>query len=128
MQKAINFALVGAVNTLVDFGIFSVAWSWFGLSPLLANLLAWFVAVSGSYLMNCMTTFAEESSRKISLNAYMTFIVSGAAGLMIGTATLLIAATFIPVLAAKLIAVTASFVLNFSLARFVVFPPPEAKG
>ena len=59
--KAISFALVGMVNTFIDFGVFSFAWLILGLSPLLANVVAWFVATSGSYFMNCFTTFAAES-------------------------------------------------------------------
>ena len=61
--KAISFGLVGVVNTFIDLGVFSIAWIFFGLSPLLANLVAWFLAVSGSYFINCFTTFAAESGR-----------------------------------------------------------------
>ena len=126
-RKAFSFALVGAVNTLIDFGIFTIAWIVLGLSPVLANSLAWFVAVSGSYLMNCLTTFAAESGRKIALRTYASFIVCGAAGLIVGTVTLLIAATFVPVLAAKVIAITVSCALNFSLAHLLIFPSREKR-
>jgi putative flippase GtrA len=37
------------------------------------------------------------------------------------TTTLVIAAYWIPVIAAKLLAIGASFVVNFSLSHFVVF-------
>ena len=126
--KAVSFALVGAVNTLVDFGVFSTVWIVFGWSPLLANFIAWFVAVSVSYLMNSLITFAAESERKIALRTYLGFMASGAAGLMAGTAALLTAATFLPVLIAKLVAIMVSFVLNFSLSHFVIFPPRATRG
>ena len=75
--KAISFGLVGAANTLVDLGVFWIALTLIGLPLLLANLLAWLVAVSGSYLMNCFTTFAAESGRKVTLLTYAGFVASG---------------------------------------------------
>src|SRR3954468_17770950 len=82
--KATSFALVGVINATVNYIIF-----WLGLrvieaSPALSgglqwiaescrcsslanaeivasNIVAWCVAVTGSYVMNSMTTFAAES-------------------------------------------------------------------
>jgi putative flippase GtrA len=121
--KAISFGLVGAINTLVDFGIFWIASTALGLSPLPANVLAWFVAVSGSYVMNCLTTFSTESGRKLALRTYAGFVASGVGGLVVSTAVLLAAATVMPVLVAKLVAIAASFAFNFSLSHFVIFRP-----
>lgn len=123
--KAVSFALIGVVNTLIDFAVFSIAWGLLGLSPLLANLTAWFIAVSGSYLMNCLITFAAESGGKIGLRTYLGFLVSGVAGLSAGTVVLLIGARFVPVLIAKLAAMVASFALNFSLSHVLIFPPQK---
>ena len=66
-MKAISFGLVGVVNSLVDFGVFWIALRVIALPLLLANLLAWLAAVSGSYVLNCFTTFAAESGRKLAL-------------------------------------------------------------
>ena len=44
--KALSFALVGVVNTLIDLGIFLIAYSWLGLALVPANVLAWIVAVA----------------------------------------------------------------------------------
>ena len=84
-------------------------------------MVAWFVATSGSYLMNCFTTFAAELGRKVSLGTYMGFVGAGVAGLTLGTAILLVAKMFVPVLAAKLLATVASFALNFSVSYLLVF-------
>ncbi len=121
VRKAISFAIVGSVNSLLDLGIFSIAWIVLGLSPLLANVLAWFIAVSGSYVMNCLTTFAAESGRKVELRTYVGFVGSGIGGLLAGTCVLFVAAMFVPVLAAKLMALVVSFALNFSMSHLVVF-------
>jgi len=123
MRKASTFAVIGVINTIVDFGVFMAAYKGFGLPLIPANILSWMVAVSGSYVLNSFITFAAESGRKLTPRAYATFVASGIAGLIANTATLWIAAFFVPVVAAKVIAIGASFVTNFSLSHFVVFRP-----
>jgi len=119
--KAASFGMVGVVNSAVDFGTFSLAYYVLGWPIILANLLAWGVAVSGSYVMNSLTTFAHESGRKLSIKAYVGFVVAQVAGLVANTATVLIASYFMPVLVGKVLAIAASFLVNFSLSHFVVF-------
>jgi putative flippase GtrA len=47
-----SFVMIGAVNALVDFVVFAFAYKLVELPLLSSNVLAWLVAVSGSYLMN----------------------------------------------------------------------------
>src|SRR5215467_13628760 len=119
--KAASFALVGVVNTVVDYGVFLAGYYLLGLPLIPANVLAWLVAVSGSYVMNCYFTFAAESGRQLRWRAYGTFVASGIAGVITNTAVLVLASRWLPVPAAKLLAIAASFVVNFSLSHFVVF-------
>jgi putative flippase GtrA len=119
--KAISFGLVGIVNTLIDLGIFLFAYNVLGLPLVPANVFAWLVAVSGSYVMNSFITFAAESGGKLRWRSYGTFVASGVAGVIANTAVLVVASYWIPVLAAKLLAIVVSFVVNFSLSHFVVF-------
>jgi putative flippase GtrA len=128
--KAVSFGLVGVVNTGVDFCIFWVAAQEFGLPLVVANVISWTIAVSGSYVMNSMFTFAAESGRKLGWRPYGTFLASGVVGLVANTTTLLVAVRLAPYLidnpamqlaAAKACAIVASFVVNFSLSHFVVF-------
>jgi len=121
MRKASTFALVGVINTAVDFCVFMVGYKLMHLGLIPANLLSWIVAVSGSYVLNSMITFAAESGRRLTLRAYVSFVASGVAGLIGNTTTLWLASFFVPVLIAKVVAIGASFVLNFSLSHFVVF-------
>jgi len=144
--KAIAFGLVGVVNTLIDYSVFLLARAAFGHSAALlstfdwlaqvcrcghattllliaANVIAWTVAVTGSYIMNSSFTFAAESGRELRWRAYVAFVASGIAGLLANTATLVFAAQILllPVWLAKAVAILASFVVNFSLSHFVVF-------
>jgi len=144
--KAAVFALIGLVNALVDYGVFLLVRAAFERSPaalsafdaladachcgtaagmnlIAANTVSWMVAVSGSYVMNTSITFAHETGRRLRWRAYAAFIVSGLAGWLANTATLLVAAQvlLLPVWLAKAIAILVSFVVNFSLSHFVVF-------
>ena len=119
--KAMSFALVGVVNSAVDFSVFALAYYYAEVPIIAANVLSWCVAVSGSYVMNSLTTFAHESGRELRANAYFSFALSQAAGLVANTATVVIASYFMPVLVGKVLAIGASFLVNFTLSHFIVF-------
>ena len=126
--KAISFALVGVVNTVIDFSIFWTAATYLHWPLVPSNMLAWLVAVSFSYAMNSFITFGPESGRILRWRDYGTFVASGVAGMVGSTATLFALSYVLPVLAAKLVSILVSFVLNFSLSHFVVFRKRKPGG
>jgi putative flippase GtrA len=126
--KAMSFAVVGVINAAIDLGVFSFAYYVLELPIVLANVMAWAVAVTGSYVMNSLTTFARESGRKLRLTAYLNFAASQAAGLVANTITVLVASYFMPVLLGKVLAIGASFLVNFSLSHFVVFRKRDGRA
>jgi len=144
--KAFSFAIIGVLNTAVDYAVFLAARAAYmhmaaALSAfasvaaicrcgapetmllIAANVTSWLVAVSGSYVLNSTITFAAESGRRLRWRDYAVFVVSSIAGLIANTATLIAAAQILllPVWLAKALAVLASFVVNFALSHFVVF-------
>jgi putative flippase GtrA len=144
--KAMSFALIGVVNTAVDYCVFLLAravlerwpaalsaFGWFAdacrcghpttVLLVAANMTSWIVAISGSYIMNASITFAAETGRKLGWRRYLAFVASGIVGLIANTATLVFAAQILlwPVWTAKALAILASFVTNFSMSHFVVF-------
>jgi len=145
--KAVSFALIGVVNASVDFGVFSFFYFRVGLPIIASNLISWTVAVTGSYVMNSMITFAAESGRKLRFKSYTNFLLAQVVGFVANTATvqfvpmllrtvpdieqnfivMLIGRTFgvehdsVLVLIGKLLAIGVSFLVNFSLSHFVVF-------
>jgi putative flippase GtrA len=151
LVKAVSFASIGIVNATVNYVIFWLVLRLLAVAPALAtligalaaycgctsaenagiivaNVVAWLVAVSGSYVMNSMITFAAESGRKLRWRAYAAFAASGILGLIADTTTLLIAKEFLPVMGAKLVAIGAGFIVNFSMSHFVVFRPRGANS
>jgi putative flippase GtrA len=126
--KAASFALVGVLNTAVDFSVFWTAATYFHWPLVPANVLAWIVAVTFSYVMNSFITFGPESGRILRWRDYASFAASGIAGMILSTATLFALSYFIPVLSAKLVSILVSFVVNFSLSHFVVFRARRPRG
>lgn len=144
--KALSFALIGVVNTAIDYSVFLLARAAYERMPgavslfgaaadrchcgsstsvllVAANVTSWLVAISGSYVMNSTITFAAKSGRKLSWRRYLTFVASGIVGLFANTATLVFAAQvlLLPIWLAKAVSILASFVANFSMSHFVVF-------
>ena len=121
--KAASFALVGLVNTAVDATIFFLLLAYATSSLVVANVVAWFVAVTGSYVMNSFTTFAAETGRQLRVKDYAGFVGSGLAAVTATTVAVVMAAKFMPIFAAKGIAILVSFVVNFSITHYFVFRP-----
>jgi putative flippase GtrA len=144
--KAISFAGIGAINTVVDFVSFLIARSLLSHSAaamsaidalihschcgnsqaivlVVANIMSWSVAVTGSYVLNSSITFAAESGRKLRWRAFGSFAASSVVGWVANTATLvsLVQILLLPVWLAKAIAVLVSFGVNFSMSNFIVF-------
>ena len=121
MIKAMSFASIGVVNSIVDFSLFLLALRYLTSSLVVANIMAWCIAVSGSYVMNSFITFAAESGRQLTWRRYAAFVPSQLPGLVASTCTLKAAALVLPVPLAKLLAIGAAFLVNFSMSHFVVF-------
>lgn len=154
LRKAITFALIGVVNVMIDGGVFLIAYAYLNSSEgvlrrldavatacgcasrekvllISANVAAWLVAVSCSYVMNSHITFAVESGRRLRWRDYGTFVASGILGAIANTVGLVVAADFMSVLAAKGCGILAGFGVNFSMSHFVVFrrrPAPAGDG
>ena len=121
MTKMVSFGLIGLGNTVVDLAVFTLAYQVLGLPLVPANVMAWLVAVTCSYLMNTMITFRAESGRVLRGKDYFSFVASGVLGVIATTTTLVVLSNFIPVYAAKLASILVSFVVNFTMSNFVVF-------
>ncbi len=119
--KMISFGVIGIANAAIDFGVFSIAYQVLNIPIVLANVMAWMVAVSCSYVMNTMITFRAESGRVLRWKDYLVFAASGFLGMIANTATLLVLSKVMPVYAAKICAIFTAFVVNFAMSHFVVF-------
>ena len=131
MGQMFRFGLVGVVNAGVDAAVFFTAVAVLthtvvaALHPdwilILANACSFAVAVTCSYVLNSRFTFARHAGGKVSLRDYLLFVASQIAGFVAHTAMLVAAAKFLPLPLAKLLGIGVGFVVNFTLARAIVF-------
>jgi putative flippase GtrA len=124
-----RFGLVGLANAGVDAAVFFTMVAILAalaphLSPdwslIAANTTSFVIAVSCSYILNSLFTFKRHHT-ELSVRAYLLFAASQVAGFVAHTATLVIAAKYLPLPLAKLLGIGVGFVVNFTLARTIVF-------
>lgn len=125
VTKMISFGAIGLGNTVIDLAVFTFAYQVLNLPLVPANVMAWLVAVSASYVMNTSITFRAESGRVLRRKDYLSFVASGVLGVVATTTTLVVLSNFMPVIAAKLGSIVAGFVVNFTMSHFVVFRPKK---
>ena len=68
--KAMSFAMVGVVNTVVDATAFFLLLAYVDDSLVIANVGAWLTAITGSFVMNSLTTFSAETGGRPRLKHY----------------------------------------------------------
>lgn len=120
-SQLVSFGLIGFVNAGVDTAIFFLALATVTSNLVVANACAWIVAVSGSYLLNSRFTFAANSGGRFSFRNYYMFVATQVGGFVANTIVLLLAAPYVPLLVAKIFGIGGGFLVNFTLARTIVF-------
>jgi len=119
--QMVRFGLVGFVNAGVDVTIFFLALATVTNSLIVANTCSWIVAVTSSYVLNSLFTFAVKSVRELSVRAYLTFALTQVGGFLAHTTVLVVLAAYLPLPLAKLLGIGVGFLVNFTLARTIVF-------
>ncbi len=66
LYSATRFMIVGILGTVIDFGLFALLNTRFGLSPLLANSLSYSAGMINNYTLHRKWTFAQQSKKSIS--------------------------------------------------------------
>jgi putative flippase GtrA len=121
IRQAARFAMVGAVNTAVDVGLFAIFFYILAWPLLLANAGGFTVAVCVSYILNKTWTFADPSRGREAIRRGFTFAAVALGGLAIGSLAIWLAAFALAPILAKLASVGATFLWNFTISRRWVF-------
>ncbi len=119
--QAARFAMVGAVNTAVDVGLFAIFFYILAWPLLLANGGGFMVAVGVSYVLNKTWTFADSSRGREAFRRGLAFAAVAAGGLAIGSLAIWLAAHAVVPILAKLVSIGATFLWNFTVSRRWVF-------
>ena len=121
-RQFLMFCLVGVFNTAVDFLAYSLAIV-LGVSPALANILAFMVANPLSYLINSRVTFRRaRAPAPVSLGGYGRFGLAHLVSLVIATAMVFFLSPRIGAFGAKGLAIAVTLGVNYLVSAFLVFP------
>ena len=124
-----RFAVVGVLNTAIDFALFAVLYFLLEIPIVIANTLAYCTGVLNSFIWNKYWTFSEQPQDKRAIQQLPLFFALYLVGLGLSNLTIWILAPLMPALLAKLFAVGVSFVWNFwSTRRFVYNASCTASG
>jgi putative flippase GtrA len=121
LSQMLRFGLVGFINAGVDAAVFFTALATVTNSLVIANAMAWVVAVSCSYVLNARFTFGSHAGRGWRFADYVTFALTQIGGFLAHTLVLVAAAPYVPLVVAKVFGIGVGFLVNFSLARTIVF-------
>jgi putative flippase GtrA len=113
-----RFALIGCANTLIDFSVFWLGARRMGFPIVIANVTAWLVAFTFSYLVNGRFTFRRGWNVLLNIRYYCRVAVGNLLSLVLATTILLIAASHMPLAFAKLLSIAVGFAVNFVATKY----------
>lgn len=122
-KQIIKFACVGCSNTALDFGIFSLLNSLFGVNYIISQIISYLSGTLNSYILNKFWTFNDSKTNKKSTKEIVQFYVVNFASLGVSLISLsiLMKDKSMNAFLAKIISMVSAQVVNFLGYRFWVF-------
>ena len=123
IKPIIRFVCVGGLNTIVDFGVFTLINSLFGVNYVVSQILSYSSGTINSYFLNKFWTFEGAITSKKTTKEIVQFVVVNSASLgvsLIGMSILLNDSSMNSFFA-KIISMVLAQVVNFLGYRFWVF-------
>jgi putative flippase GtrA len=119
-RRIVTFVSIGAINTAIDISAFACLYGLAGLHVVPANVLAFLIAVTNSYAMNFLITFADRRGARGTLRSFARFLSVAVAAMCVSTAIVYLISMVTHPMIAKLIATAASTAINYvGCFRFV---------
>jgi len=115
-----KFAAIGVVNTILDCLTFFVL-IYYGVAPIIANIVSFSVGALNSFILNASITFANRGSHFFSISHAARFFVVTIICLASSTIGLAVSLFLFPVVIAKAFSVALSFILGYALNSRYVF-------
>lgn len=126
VKQALKFGLVGAMNTAIDYMIFSSLVYLVHVHYLMANALSFSIAVTNSYVLNRRWTFRSDNPQWRSEAAKFLVVNLIALGLSELLLTVFVDRLSLPKLIAKALAIGIVLFWNFFGTRLWAFRRPPA--
>jgi putative flippase GtrA len=119
-RRAAIFIGVGAINTVLDISAFACFHQLLGVAVIPSNVLAFLIAVTNSYVLNLLMTFADRRGGRGTVGSFARFLLVALIALAASTTVVYFASMVVHPLLAKLVATAASTVVNYTgCYRFV---------
>lgn len=116
-----KFSLIGVVNTLIDFALFTIFVIFFDWHAVPANIVAFLLALTNSYILNRRFTFkGYMGSNRLAPQA-ARFLIVHVGGLILSTGLVWGFAGMIGPFPAKLVAIFITVFWNYTGSHHFVF-------
>jgi putative flippase GtrA len=128
LGQVLRFAVVGGLNTLIDYGLYNFFYKVVGLPLLVSNTMSVSIAIVNSFLWNRYWTFGRGDERDWHQQA-LPFLAISLVGLVINTIGVGVlhaifgADSLLAINLYKLVASVLSLTWNFVGYRYIVFRP-----
>ncbi len=119
-SKIIKFAMVGILNTGLDFIVFYLLYDIAGFYYLYAHIIAFTVAATNSFLLNALWTFRRLDRARIYFQLISFFVITICA-MAISSFIVFVAVGYINVYLAKILATMVAMGFNFLGVNFITF-------
>jgi putative flippase GtrA len=115
------FVAVGVMSTLIDIAAYTGLTRLLDVAPLMANALAYILGAANGYLMNGLFTFRRSGRPPFSIRSLAAHSATYGTSLVASTVSMALLLYVVPDLAAKLLTVFVTFLINYWLSRNFVF-------
>lgn len=128
-KETILYVIFGVITTVVDFAAFGVLYYYFGLGEVLANTLAWFLAVVTAFITNKVIVFeSKDFEFKVIIKEIVTFFLSRVATLVITDIFLILAKNIgMNMMLAKAVISVVVIVLNYFFSKLFIFKDTKVR-
>ncbi|AOZ75276.1 GtrA family protein [Clostridium pasteurianum] len=122
-KHIIKFGCIGCLNTIFDFGIFSLLNILLGVNYIISQIISYFSGTLNSYLFNRFWTFNDTRNNKKTIMEIVQFIVVNLASLSVSLIglSILMNNSSLNSFFAKIISMLLAQIVNFLGYRFWVF-------
>ncbi len=77
ITRFLKFSVVGTIGFIIDFGIFNLLMSTFGMESIPASGISFTAAVTNNFILNRYWTYPDSRTKRVSQQAFQFAIVSG---------------------------------------------------
>ena len=123
LLSVVTYSVIGVLNTLIDFSLFSLLCLKYSFPAWEANVASYSTAVVFSFFANRRFTFRAESASYIrTIDQFGRFLMVSLTGLLASSVTTYLMSPSVGPIMAKAIAIPVTVCLGFMMTRVWVFP------